>query len=376
MRSVADVTIYLMKLSVGIVGLPNVGKSTLFNALLQKNQAFAANYPFATIEPNVGVVPLPDGRLTKLAEIVGTKKIVPTTVSFTDIAGLVKGASEGEGLGNAFLAHIRETSLILHVMRDFSDSNVVNTGSGDPLEDYITIETELQLADLASLSRQLEPKGKVEKKELARWGVVVKLKKGLEDGVSARDIELSESEREMASELFLLTMKAELFVFNVDEEGQLETSVRVADAVKIMSEKGKMVSEGDVLVINARLEEELVGFSESEKKEYLREVGVDLTGLEQLILQSYGKLGLISFLTAGEKEVRAWTVTKGSSAPEAAGVIHSDFEKHFINAKVCEYSDFIEYNGWRGVGEVGKVRQEGREYVVREGDVVEFVVSV
>lgn len=364
-----------MTLSVGIVGLPNVGKSTLFNALLSRQQAFAANYPFATIEPNVGIVPVPDERLPKIAEIVHTSKIVSATVTFLDIAGLVKGASQGEGLGNKFLSHIREASVVLHVVRAFADSNVVQTGSGDSVEDYLTIETELQLADLSTLERQVQPKGKVERVDEDRWSAVTKLKQAIGEGKSARQVDLSEDEELAAKDLFLLTAKPQMFCLNTDEEGMRGSATLIAEFVERLRAKGIEVQESDCVAICAKLEEELAGFDEAERKEYLETAGISRTGLETLIAAAYNKLGLISYLTGGELEARAWTIQKGSTAPIAAGVIHTDFIKHFISAKVCDYHDFVANNGWKGAAEKGKVRTEGKEYVVKDGDVIEFMIG-
>jgi GTP-binding protein YchF len=364
-----------MSLSVGIVGLPNVGKSTLFNALLSKQQAFAANYPFATIEPNVGIVPVPDERLPKLAEIVHTSKLVPATVTFLDIAGLVKGASQGEGLGNKFLSHIREASVILHVVRSFADSNVIQTGSGDSVEDYLTIETELQLADLATLEKQKEPHGKIEKADMIRWNGVQKLKVALSEGRSARQVDLEDEEAEAARELFLLTAKPQMFCLNTDEAGMSKAGTLIADFVERLRAKGMEIQESDCIVICAKLEEELAGFDEAERVEYLKSAGIMRTGLETLIAAAYKRLGLMSFLTAGELEVRAWTIPVGTTAPEAAGVIHTDFIKHFISAKVASYADFVEFNGWKGAAEKGKVRTEGKTYIMNEGDIVEFMIG-
>ncbi len=364
-----------MGVSVAIVGLPNVGKSTLFNALLSKQQAFAANYPFATIEPNVGIVPVPDERLGKLAEIVHTTKLVPATVTFLDIAGLVKGASQGEGLGNKFLSHIREASVVLHVVRGFADTNVVQTGSGDNVEDFLTIETELQLSDLATLEKQKEPHGKVEKADTIRWSAVLKLKSGLEAGVSARMIDLLDEEQVAAKELFLLTAKPTMFCLNADEAEVTKSGTLVSDFVEKLRKKGIEIQDSDCVVICAKLEEELAGFEGAERLEYLQSAGIERTGLETLIAAAYKRLGLMSFLTAGELEARAWTIPVGTTAPEAAGVIHTDFVKHFIAAKVCHYADFIELNGWKGAAEKGKVRTEGKNYVMQEGDVVEFMIG-
>lgn len=365
-----------LDMSVGIVGLPNVGKSTLFNALLSKQQAYAANYPFATIEPNIGVVPVPDERLAVLAKIVGTEKIVPATVTFLDIAGLVKGASQGEGLGNKFLSHIREASVILHVVRAFDDPNVVQTGSGDAIEDYLTIETELQLADLATLEKQKMPRTSGDKGEMLRWNVIAKLKTALNNGRSARTVELSEEEEVVARELFLLSKKPEMWALNISESVNQSGSKSVIDNfVNKLSGEGVIISQDDCVVICAKMEEELADFSEIEKKEYLEAAGIRQTGLSSLIAAAYKKLGLMSFLTAGELESRAWTIPVGTKAPEAAGVIHTDFVKHFISAKICQYDDFVAGNGWRGAAEKGKVRTEGKQYVMREGDVVEFMIG-
>lgn len=369
-----------MTLSVGIVGLPNVGKSTLFNALLSKQQAFAANYPFATIEPNVGIVPVPDERLAVLAPIVNTTKQVPATVTFLDIAGLVKGASQGEGLGNKFLSHIREASVILHVVRAFTDSNVIQTGSGDSTEDYLTIETELQLADLSTLEKQKEPHGPSAssgsaKADSIRWSSVLKLRSALESGISARSVDLLPEEEEAAKELWLLTAKPQMWVLNTSEEQTAKGSELIADFVEKLRKKGIEIQESNCVVICAKLEEELTGFEGEERLEYLKSAGIERTGLENLISAAYKRLGLQSFLTAGELEVRAWTVPVGALAPEAAGVIHTDFVKHFISAKVCHYGDFVELNGWKPAAEKGKVRTEGKTYVMQEGDIVEFMIG-
>ncbi len=366
----------MTQLQVGIVGLPNVGKSTLFNALLSKQQAFAANYPFATIEPNVGIVPVPDERLSKLGQIVHTEKLVPATVTFLDIAGLVKGASQGEGLGNKFLSHIRETSLVLHVVRAFSDSNVVQTGSGDTIEDYLTIETELQLADLATVEKIQNSKSKNTNNIPKKAETVAKIFKHLEQGKSVRQLELNEDEQEMVNrELFLLTAKPEMWVLNTDEVGMSRAGAIVSDFVEKLRSRGVEIQEADCVTICAKLEEELSGFDEVERREYLASAGIERTGLETLIASAYRRLGLMSYLTAGEKEVRAWTVAVGTVVPEAAGVIHTDFVKHFISAKVCSYSDFVEYGGWKVAAEKGRVRTEGKSYVVKEGDIVEFMIG-
>lgn len=364
-----------MSLSVAIVGLPNVGKSTLFNALLSKQQAFAANYPFATIEPNVGIVPVPDERLATLAPIVHTSKLVPATVTFLDIAGLVKGASQGEGLGNKFLSHIREASVILHVVRAFSDTNVIQTGSGDSVEDYLTIETELQLADLSTLEKQKEPR-KVEKIDEIRWSAIKKLRVGLEAGMSARQVELEDEEEVAARDLFLLTAKPQMFCLNTDEQVIQSASSPVSQFIAKLQEHGITgIQASDVVMICAKLEEELAGFEGEERLEYLKSAGIERTGLETLIAAAYKRLGLQSFLTAGELEVRAWTIPVGCTAPNAAGVIHTDFVKHFISARVCSYTDFVELAGWKMAAEKGKMRTEGKTYAMQEGDVVEFMIG-
>ncbi len=364
-----------MALSIGIVGLPNVGKSTLFNALLQKQQALAANYPFATIDPNVGVVELPDERLGHLAEVIAGDKnakppLVRAVVNFVDIAGLVKGASEGEGLGNKFLANIRETDAICHVLRDFSDDNVIRAGAVSPVEDLDIIRTELMLADLATLEKQREPKGKSTKEEAIRWSGIVKLKAGIEGGMRAADVDLDEDEIKLTRDLFLLSFKRELFVINVDEN-DLGSAKDIRDA---FVDKAK-VEEHQVVVICAKIESELVELDGEERKEYMETLGINESGLDQLARAGYETLGLMSFLTAGEIECRAWTVKRGASAVEASGVIHTDFMNKFIKVKICAYDDFIAYGGWKGAAEKGRVRMEGRDYVMKDGDVVEFMIG-
>lgn len=361
-----------MSLSVGIVGLPNVGKSTLFNALLKRQVALAANYPFATIDPNTGVVPVPDSRLEVLAKIVHTTVIKPATVEFLDIAGLVKGASAGEGLGNQFLSHIREVDVIAHVIRGFSDEQVVREGSVDPKSDRETIETELLLADLSTLEKQKEPKATKEKELLERWAVVTKFRQAAAAGTMLRDVAQSELERDCARELGLLTAKTMLYVANVDESALAEGQATLAE--RFAAQLG--VTAGQIVAISAHIESELSSLSDEDQRLYLAELGVETSGLERLIQSAYQQLGLQSFLTAGEKEVRAWTIKAGWTAPQAAGVIHTDFEKHFIKAKVASYADFVELGGWKGVKEKGKLRLEGKEYVMQEGDVVEFAVGV
>ncbi len=366
----------MTNLSVGIVGLPNVGKSTLFNALLKKQTAFVANYPFATIEPNVGIVPVPDQRLNKLAEITKEEEkmaelppIKPAVVNFVDIAGLVKGASEGAGLGNKFLSHIREVSIICHVVRAFVDDNIIKEGSVDPKSDYEVIQTELILADLQSVQ---SAQGKVKRftKESEKTAIE-KLFKGLNEGKPAREIVLSDEEREYAKTFFLLSGKPEIIVLNVSENDYGSDNSKIikkySDSLGVSSEK--------LVVISAKIESDLSELSEEEQKQYLADLGVKESGLERLIKKAYATLGLISFLTAGEKEVRAWTINKAMKAVDAAGVIHTDFMKKFIKAEVVSYSDFVNLNGWKGARENGKARLEGRDYCMQDGDIVEFKIG-
>jgi hypothetical protein len=359
-----------MSLSVGIVGLPNVGKSTLFNALLQKQQALAANYPFATIEPNIGIVPVPDNRLPVLAKIANTTKIVPAVVEFVDIAGLVAGAAEGEGLGNKFLAHIRETNVIAHVVRVFEDSNVVKEGSIDPRSDFQTIETELMLADLGTLQKQVGPRQGQGKALLDRWEIITRWKELLNQGKPLIDFIRTEEEKAVAQELALLSAKPRIIVANVSES-------QLADLGQIRQQYSELLSvpADDIVFISAKLEAELAELAEADKQEYLDSLGIKQSGLELLIQKAYSTLGLQSFYTAGEKEARAWTVERGASAPEAAGVIHTDFIKHFIKAMVVSYEDFVSVGGWKNAREKGVLRQEGKDYAMRADDVVEFMIG-
>jgi GTP-binding protein YchF len=354
-----------MSLSIGIVGLPNVGKSTLFNALLKKQQAFVANYPFATIEPNIGVVPVPDERLLKLAEITKEEHKmtslppqIPATVSFVDIAGLVKGAAEGEGLGNKFLSHIREVDAVCQVVRYFKDDNVVRSDSStDAKNDFEVVNTELILADLQTLEKQQEPKKSPTKEELHKWSAVQKLKAVLNTGKLAKDVVLAEEEKEAAKSLQLLTLKPMFIVANVDEK----------DLNNNFPE--------DTIPVSAKTESELSELSQEEQKDYLKTLGVEDSGLERIIKEGYKILNLISFLTAGEKEVRAWTIRRGSTALLASGTIHTDFMKKFIKAEVVHYQDFVDNNGWKGTRVNGKALLEGKDYIVQDGDVVEFKIG-
>ncbi|RRF88910.1 MAG: redox-regulated ATPase YchF [Coriobacteriaceae bacterium] len=357
-----------MSLSIGIVGLPNVGKSTLFTALTRKG-GFAANYPFATIDPNVGIVDVPDARLDKLAEMVHPARIVPASVEFVDIAGLVKGASEGEGLGNQFLANVRNCDAICEVVRYFKDPNVMRetgrTGAFvDPAADVDTIQTELILADLGSLDRsipKLEKEAKRDKEMKPRLDVALKLQSWLNEGNRAATCDLTDDERAAAHDLFLLTMKPMLYVANCDED-------QLHDDLTIDGQKA--------IPICAEVEAELADLDPQEASEYLESMGLERSGLETLAQAAYHLLGLQSFFTAGPKEVRAWTVRIGAKAPEAAGVIHSDFEKGFIKAETISYDDYVSLGGEQGAKEAGRMRMEGKDYVVQDGDIMVFRFNV
>jgi ribosome-binding ATPase len=363
-----------MNLKIGIVGLPNAGKSTLFNALLKKQIADAAPYPFCTIEPNVGVVPVPDDRITKLAEITKNEEkmdklppLVPAVVEFVDIAGLVKGASKGEGLGNKFLSHIREVDIICHVVREFEDPSVIHISDTiDPKRDREVIETELILADLQTLDKQAEPNRNFKDKDAdKRWEAIKKLKLELNSGKNAHAVDLDAEDKLLIRDLHLLSMKPVLYVINVSEN-QLSDQSHLSQ----LSQKSQ-----SSLMICAKTESELAGLSPDEQKEYLSSLGLSSSGLDRLIQKTYGMLGLISFLTSGAKEIRAWTITDGMTAQKASGVIHTDFEKKFIKADVVSYPDFVAINGWKKARELGKIRQEGREYIMQDGDVVEFKIG-
>jgi GTP-binding protein YchF len=363
-----------MGIKCGIVGLPNVGKSTLFNALTKAGIP-AANFPFCTIDPNVGVVPVPDPRLQALAAIVKPQKIIPTTIEFVDIAGLVAGAAQGEGLGNKFLAHIREVDAICHVVRCFEHGDIVHvSGRIDPLADIETIDTELALADLDSVEKSLNRAEKAakagDKDAAARRDVLARVRAHLDQGRPARSLDLSAEERVLLRELFLLTLKPVLYVANVREDG-------FSGNPHLDRVRERAAAEGaEVVPVCAAIEEELSQLEDADKGAFLADMGLDEPGLNRLIRGAYRLLGLQTYFTAGEKEVRAWTVKAGSTAPQAAGVIHTDFERGFIRAETIGYDDFIRLKGESGAKEAGRLRLEGKDYVVQEGDVLHFRFNV
>jgi GTP-binding protein YchF len=362
-------------LQAGIVGLPNVGKSTLFNALTKTRKAEAQNYPFCTIDPNVGVVQVPDDRLEPLAKLVKTEKIIPAAIEVVDIAGLVAGASKGEGLGNKFLANIREVDAVIHVVRCFENDDIIhNAGSVDPLRDIEIIETELILADLESLERQKEKLLKKargnDREAQALVALIEKILPHLEEGKAANTCELDEDDRALLQKLNLLSAKPMLFACNV-EEGDLADAYNQA-MVQVVIKAANERNQTEVCVVSAQVEAELMDFDPEEAKSYLEDLGISDSGVNTLIASSYKLLGLASYLTAGEMEVRAWTFTKGMKAPQCAGVIHTDFEKGFIKAEVVAYEELIELGSVNAAREAGKYRLEGKDYLVEDGDVILF----
>lgn len=365
-----------MALSIGIVGLPNVGKSTLFNALTKAQNAQAANYPFCTIEPNKATVPVPDRRIDALVDLVHPQKTINATVDFIDIAGLVRGASKGEGLGNQFLANIRECDAIAHIVRCFNDDNIVHVaGEVNPLNDISVINTELALADLAAVEKALNRYSKQarsggDKEALKLVQVLEKLQPVLNEGLPARSVPLTDEEKVVIRQLFLLTMKPTMYVANVEEHGFEGNPL--LDAVKEYAAK----ENAPVVAVCAKTEADIADLDDADKQMFLEDMGMHEPGLDRVIRAAYDLLGLQTYFTAGVKEVRAWTIHKGDTAPQAAGVIHTDFERGFIRAQTISFNDYIAYNGEKGAQEAGKMRAEGKDYIVQDGDVMNFLFNV
>ncbi|MCD8854755.1 redox-regulated ATPase YchF [Staphylococcus epidermidis] len=365
-----------MALTAGIVGLPNVGKSTLFNAIT-KAGALAANYPFATIDPNVGIVEVPDSRLIKLEEMVQPKKTIPTTFEFTDIAGIVKGASKGEGLGNKFLSHIREVDAICQVVRAFDDENVTHvSGRVNPLDDIEVINMELVLADLESVEKRLpkiekmaRQKDKTAEMELR---ILTQIKEALEDGKPVRSIDFNEDDQKWVNQAQLLTSKKMLYIANVGED---EIGDKDNDKVKAIREYAAN-EDSEVIVISAKIEEEIATLDDDDKEMFLEDLGIEEPGLDRLIRTTYDLLGLSTYFTAGVQEVRAWTFKQGMTAPQCAGIIHTDFERGFIRAEVTSYEDYVQHGGENGAKEAGRQRLEGKDYIMQDGDIVHFRFNV
>ena len=365
-----------MALTAGIVGLPNVGKSTLFNAIT-KAGALAANYPFATIDPNVGIVEVPDSRLIKLEEMVQPKKTIPTTFEFTDIAGIVKGASKGEGLGNKFLSHIREVDAICQVVRAFDDENVTHvSGRVNPLDDIEDINMELVLADLESVEKRLpkiekmaRQKDKTAEMELR---ILTQIKEALEDGKPVRSIDFNEDDQKWVNQAQLLTSKKMLYIANVGED---EIGDKDNDKVKAIREYAAN-EDSEVIVISAKIEEEIATLDDEDKEMFLEDLGIEEPGLDRLIRTTYDLLGLSTYFTAGVQEVRAWTFKQGMTAPQCAGIIHTDFERGFIRAEVTSYEDYVQHGGENGAKEAGRQRLEGKDYIMQDGDIVHFRFNV